>query len=152
MDAENQEKSTELPINDGTTPLRDEKGRIIEGSPPINTEGNNGHLAGWQRYGTRLQRYGKMSYEELKALTNDEVHMGKLSAFDRAAAFQALKIADHKDTDHIPERERGNDRIEGKARQPLAVGGDPDNNTPIQWDGTFTLKFPDANAKSPDQT
>lgn len=39
------------------------------------------------------------------------------------------------------ERESFLDRDEGKARQSISVGGDPENKTPIAMDGTFTLTF-----------
>lgn len=133
------EKSEASPIKDSNAPKRDELGRLLPGET-ANPEGNNGHLEGWQRYGTRLQRYGKMPLDELEAIIAS-AEFKKFSAFDRAAVFQAKRIANETDPDHIPERERGNDRIEGKSSQPVKHGGDPDNPTPISMDGVFTLTF-----------
>lgn len=39
------------------------------------------------------------------------------------------------------ERETFLDRDEGKSRQSIAIAGDPNNPTPIQMNGTFTLNF-----------
>ena len=115
---------------------RDEQGRITEGSV-LNPEGKNGHLEGWQRYASRLQRYASLPYDELYALINDGTLFKKLSSFDRAAALQAFRIGDPGSDEHIAERERGNNRIEGKPKQ--AVMGDLELSPPSTRN--FTLTF-----------
>lgn len=132
--------------NQNDTPIHPEDpNRRADGTfaPGNNANPEGGHIRGWQPYAKRLQRFLEMPLDELEEILSSP-QFKKYSAIDRAAAFQAKRIADRHESDHIAERERGNDRIEGKSRQPLAHGGDPDNASPIQWDGTFTLKFPDA--------
>ena len=115
-------KDRETPI----IPKRNEKGHLLPGET-ANPTGNNGHLAGWQRYGDRLRKYEAMPFEELDALIKDPKQFGKLSSFDRAAAFQAQAIGEKDHKQRIDERELGLDRIEGKARQSIVLGGDPNN-------------------------
>lgn len=115
-------------------------GTFAEGNK-ANPTGENGHMKGYQRYGTRLERYGQMTFEELDALFTNKTEMRKLNAFERAAIAQAHKIADFDHKEHHGERELGLDRIEGKAAQKHKHGGDGDNPNPISLDGTFTLTF-----------
>lgn len=135
------------PVNTTASPeavgevLRDENGRILPGSPPLNPDGKGGPLKGRQPYSQRLAHYGDMSFAELDALAANATEMHKRNAFERAAIFQALAIADKDHPRHHTERELGNDRIEGKAAQHHKVGGDGDNPSPIKLDGTFTLVF-----------
>jgi hypothetical protein len=104
-----------------------------------NPEGKNGHLAGWQRYGDRLQRWLAMPGDEIAALVGDSAARMKLSSIDIACVRQAAAIIGGEEW--LEALEKGLDRIEGKPKQTVAHGGDPNNPTPITLDGVFTLAF-----------
>lgn len=126
-------------MEDSSAPERNEKGQLLPGNT-ANPNGNNGHLEGWQRYGTRLQKYLDMPSDELDAIVTGP-EFKKYSNIDKAAILQAQRIGDATHAEHIPERERGLDRVEGKARQTHRHGGDADNPSPINLGGKFTLVF-----------
>lgn len=104
-----------------------------------NPEGKNGHLKGWQRYGDRLQGWLDKPADEIAELVGDKRARGKLSSIDVACLRQAAEIIGGKAW--LEALEKGLDRIEGKPKQTVAHGGDPDNPTPISLDGSFTLVF-----------
>lgn len=138
-DEKNEDKSDTSTNPVGNDIKRNELGQPLPGQV-LNPNGNNGLMKGYQPYASRLQRYNQMPMDELETLIAS-TDFKKYSAIERAAVFHAKRIGDEKDDNHIPERERGNERIEGKSKQPLAIGGDANNTTPISLDGSFTLTF-----------
>ena len=104
-----------------------------------NPEGKNGHLAGWMRYGDRLQKWLALPGDEIAALVSNSEERMKLSSIDIACVRQAAAIIGG--DAWLEALEKGLDRIEGKPKQTFAHGGDPDNPTPISLDGNFTLLF-----------
>lgn len=88
-----------------------------------NPSGTNGHQAGWQRYGDRLQKFLDLPYEDLVLLCANKAKFRKLSSIDRASASQALAIG--KGSRQSRERELGIDRIEGRATQKLLTNMSP---------------------------
>lgn len=107
--------------------------------PGRNPEGKNGHIKGWQRYGTRIQTWLDKTGREMESLTEEEIKDRPL--IDIACIQHARDMVTGTPEDRRRARESALDRIEGKPKQTHAVGGDPDNPTPISMDGVFTLTF-----------
>lgn len=103
-----------------------------------NPEGKNGHLTGWQRYGDRLQKWLSLSKEEIEKLVASPEY-NKLSSIDIGCVRHVAEIVGG--PGWLEALEKGLDRIEGKPKQTVAHGGDPNNPTPITLDGVFTLAF-----------
>ena len=70
---------------------RNEDGKFKAGNN-ANPEGINGHLEGWQRYGTRLQKWMAMPGEEIARLVGSTAERNKLSSIDIACVRQAAAI------------------------------------------------------------
>lgn len=104
-----------------------------------NPTGANGHLKGWQPYGQRLQKWLDVPGEEIARLVGSTDERMKLSSIDIACVRQAAAIIGGEAW--LEALEKGLDRIEGKPKQTVAHGGDPNNPTPITMDGVFTLVF-----------
>jgi len=118
-------------------------GTLLPGSAPLNPEGNNGHIEGWQPYGVRLKTWLGKSGEEFEQLAGDPAALKKRPLIDIVCAQH---VRDMTDSGTPPEvrhkaREAAIDRMDGKPKQTVAHGGDPDNPTPISMDGVFTLTF-----------
>jgi len=122
-------------------PNRKPDGTFAEGNN-ANPEGNNGHLEGWQRYGTRLQRWLLKNGEEIaKEFEDDGKSLMKRPVIDIACIQHAKDMITGEPETRQRAREAAIDRIDGKPKQTVAHGGDPDNPTPISMDGVFTLTF-----------
>lgn len=90
---------------------RDENGCLLPGHT-ANPDGNNGHNKGWQRYGTRIQKWLHLNGDEVNEILNDKSRLGKLSTIDIICLkhIQGTMVGEKiKD-----ERESLLDRIEGK--------------------------------------
>jgi hypothetical protein len=120
-------------------PERAENGQLLPGHT-ANPEGKNGHLQGWQRYGARLEKWLALPPAEIAAyFENDGEKLKQLSSIDAVCVRHVSNMLTG--TDMRAEREAGLDRIEGKPKQVVAHGGDPDNPMPISLDGVFSLEF-----------
>lgn len=104
-----------------------------------NPSGTNSHLKGWQRVGTRLQKWYDTPREELERLVKSPQELDKLSGID--CACLRIVIGSIFGEDIIAHFNTAVDRIEGKAPQSVKHGGDPDNPSPINMSGVFTLTF-----------
>jgi hypothetical protein len=106
-----------------------------------NPEGNNGHLAGWQRYGDRIQKWFELPAEELaKYVADGGVLLNKMSAIDNACIKHVINTYSGDKT--LAYLKEALDRIEGTPKQTIAHATDKDN--PV----IFTLNFGTGPAKS----
>jgi hypothetical protein len=69
-------------------------------------------MKGWQRYGTRLQKWLALSGEEIAELVSNGEKRNKLSSIDIACVRQAAAIIGGEQW--LDALEKGLDRIEGK--------------------------------------
>lgn len=109
----------------GSVP-RDENGRLEKGAI-LNPTGANGHNAGWQRYGDRLQKYLNMPLGELRALVANTEELDKLSQIDAVCVMQAFEM--YYGSAARSEREDALNRIEGRPTQKLDMITAPFNVT-----------------------
>jgi hypothetical protein len=119
-------------MKESSTAARDESGQLLPGHT-ANPQGNNGHLAGWQRYGDRAQKLAeKFTTEEILEYGRDDDKRAKdLSFWDGQVVFHMARTIDKRLTatdsggDHVnKEREALIDRIEGKSAQPFVPAPD----------------------------
>jgi hypothetical protein len=90
---------------------RNPDGTFKEGNN-ANPNGCNGHNPGWQRYGTRLEKWLELSGEKLMDLADDEAKLRKLPVIDIGAIRHAKEIGfGSKMLDYL---NAALDRIEGK--------------------------------------
>lgn len=90
-----------------------------------NYSGTNGHNAGWQRYGDRLQKWLAMPFLELRALIDDIDNFNKLSTIDCVCAQQAYDM--RSGVNKRIEREDALNRIEGRPTQKVEANLQPFN-------------------------
>lgn len=106
-----------------------------------NPDGNNGHVTGWQRQHTRLPRFLNKKGSELKSAVESPTFMEDNSVIDIGCMLLAKDIIIGDPETRLKALREVTDRCEGKATQSVKHGGDPDNKTPINMDGSFTLTF-----------
>lgn len=94
--------------------LRNEKGQLLPGQT-ANPSGVNGHAKGWMKYGDRLQGWLQKPVSEVLGLLNDAERFERLSSIDAICVQHVANMLQGKET--ITQREKGLDRIEGKAMQ-----------------------------------
>jgi|SRR5579872_1770038 len=105
------------------TPQRDEKGRLLPGAAPINPEGKNGHMEGYQRYGDRAAALlAKYTVKQIREMVTDQDAMDALPFYD---GIIIKHLARTMNGDEIgQERERLLNRMEGKPKETITLKGD----------------------------
>lgn len=111
---------------------RNPDGTFAEGNN-ANPNGQNGHPKGWQRYGTRLQKWLEMSGDELILLANDKPRLNKLSVIDIAAIRHAKGMCDG--NEFLEYLNNALDHIQGKLTNKNDFTGK------VELDSIVTLKI-----------
>lgn len=110
------------------TPKRNEKGQLLPGET-ANPTGANGHNAGWQRYGDRIQKWLEMPFVELKALADTPAKFDALSSIDRRAAQHVIDMQSAEFSHRRLSSEDALNRIEGRPTQKVDLITAPFNVT-----------------------